>query len=56
MKKTLWFFCQMLIAGGAISQTLPMTQSEAAQYRDELAKGDGVRKVYMTPISIGDML
>ena len=33
-----------------------MSQSEAAQTRDELAQGGGVRKVYMTPLSIGDML
>lgn len=56
MKKSLYFFCQMLAVGGAITHTLSLTPTEAEQHRAELAKGDGIRKVYMTPISFGAWL
>lgn len=49
MKKLFWF-CQMLAVGGAITTTAMLTPAEAEQHRSDLAKDEGVERVYMTPI------
>lgn len=52
MRKQVWFFCQMLIAGGVLSHTLSMTSNEAKEHLDNLKKSENTRQAYAVEIGI----
>ena len=46
MKKSVWFFCQLLIAGGSVTQQLSMTSTEAQAHLDDLRKSEATKRAY----------
>jgi hypothetical protein len=50
MKKTLWFFSVILVAGGALSHTKNMTTEEAQAHLADLQKQQTTKRAYMYEI------
>ena len=46
MKKSVWFFCQLLIAGGAVTQQLSLTATEAQAHLDDLRAQEQTKRAY----------
>lgn len=52
MKRSMWFFCQMLIAGGALSHTLSLTSDEAQQHLQDLKQKQETKRAYAIEIGV----
>ena len=46
-KKSVYFFCQILLAGGAVSQSQSMTADEAQAHLDDLRQSKECARAYM---------
>lgn len=46
-KKSVYFFCQILLAGAAVSQSKSMTADEAQAHLDDLRQSKECARVYM---------
>lgn len=47
MKKSVYFFCQLFIAGGAFYQTLTMTEQQAQDRLSEMQASANTKRAYM---------